>query len=223
MDPKEVRRARGEEIQYVRTMEFYEKVPIEQCYAKIGKAPISTRWIDINKGDQTNPTYRSRLVAREINTHRRDDLFTATPPLEALKVILSMAAISNRGEVVMVNDIRRTFFHARVKGDVFVQLPQEDINNGEDKMCGKLNYSMYGTRDAAQNWHEEYSGQLVNIGFVQGKASPCVLHHRVRGIRTCVHRGDYVSTGKPDELKWMKAQSEGKYSVKTQVLGPGEA
>ena len=72
LDPKEVRRAREEEIQYVRTMKFYDKVPIEQCYAKIGRAPISTRWIDINKGDQSNPNYRSRLVAREINTHRRD-------------------------------------------------------------------------------------------------------------------------------------------------------
>lgn len=56
LDPSEVRRAREEEIKYVRNMELYEKVAIEQCYAKIGKAPISRRWIDINKEDQTNPT-----------------------------------------------------------------------------------------------------------------------------------------------------------------------
>ena len=71
-------------------MDLYEKVPVSQCYERTGKAPISIRWIDINKGDAEKPNYRSRLVAREINTHKRDDLFAATPPLEALKIILSM-------------------------------------------------------------------------------------------------------------------------------------
>ena len=98
LHPKEVRRAREEEIKYVRDMDLYEKVPINECYMKTGKSPISVRCIDINKGDESNPNYRSRLVAREINTHKRDDLFAATPPLEALKLILSMVTIGNRGD-----------------------------------------------------------------------------------------------------------------------------
>ena len=80
LDPKEVRRARSEEIEYVHKMELYEKVPVEECWNVTGKNPISTRWIDINKGDASSPNYRSRLVAREINTHKREDLFAATPP-----------------------------------------------------------------------------------------------------------------------------------------------
>ena len=134
LDLGKVRRARAEENKYVKEMHLYEKVSIEQSFATTGEAPTSTRWIDINKGDQKNPTYRSRLVAREIDTHRRDDLFAATPPLEAFKAILSMAAISNQGEIVMINDISRAFFHARAKREVFVQLPQEDAEKGEERM-----------------------------------------------------------------------------------------
>ena len=211
LDPKMVRKAREEEIQYVRKMELYEKVPISLCYETNGEAPISVRWIDINKGDQSNPNYRSRLVAREINTHKRDDLFAATPPLEALKLILSMTATSNRGEIVMINDISRAFFHARAKRDVYVQLPTEDKEAGDENKCGKLKYSMYGTRDAAQNWYHEYSGHLINIGFQQGKASPCAFYHPERGIRTYIHGDDYVSTGKPQDLNWMKMQSRRKH------------
>ena len=55
----------------------------------------------------------------------------------------------------MVNDISRAFFHARAKREVFVQIPAEDKQVGEENMCGRLEYSMYGTRDAAQNWYEE--------------------------------------------------------------------
>ena len=188
----------------------------------IGKIPITMRWIDINKGDQENPNYRSRIVARELNTHKRDDLFAATPPLEALKLVLSMTATANKGEVVMINDISRAFFHAKVERDVFIQLPDEDRKPGEEHLCGKLRLSMYGTRDAAQNWYKEYSQQLIKIGFVQGIASPCTFYHNERQIRTYVHGDDYVSTGKPNDLKWMQTELEKKYQVKTQVLGPNE-
>ena len=64
LDPKEVRRARREEIEYVQKMQFYTKVPKSECIKETGKSPISVRWIDINKGDAKEPNYRSRLVAR---------------------------------------------------------------------------------------------------------------------------------------------------------------
>ena len=69
--------------------EVYKKVPIEDCWNATGAAPIGTRWVDVNKGDERNPEYRSRLVAKEIKTSKREDLFAATPPLEAMKIILA--------------------------------------------------------------------------------------------------------------------------------------
>ena len=74
LNPKEVQKARQEEIDYVHRMNLYTKVPNKEAYQAIGKSPISVRWIDINKGDMECPNYRSRLVAREINTSKRDDL-----------------------------------------------------------------------------------------------------------------------------------------------------
>ena len=222
LDLREVKRARKEEIDYIHKMSLYSKVPIQEAYEYTGKAPISVRWIDINKGDSKSPNYRSRLVAREINTSKRDDLFAATPPLEALKTILSITTSGNKGEMVMVNDISRAFFHAPAKRRVYVQLPNEDCNDGDQQFCGRLNFFMYGTRDAAQNWFTEYSRQLINIGFEQAKASPCTFYHRERSIRTYVHGDDYVSTGKLEQLQWLKTQLEKTFQVKTQTLGPGK-
>ena len=79
LDPKEVRRARKEEIEYVHKMGLCIKVPVKEAYEHNGKAPISVRWIDINKGDSECPNYRSRLVAREISTSKRDE-FVVDPP-----------------------------------------------------------------------------------------------------------------------------------------------
>ena len=65
--------ARLEEMRQVHEHKVYEKVPIEECWSKTGKNPIKTRWLDINKGDEDNPEYRSRLVAKEIKTDNRLD------------------------------------------------------------------------------------------------------------------------------------------------------
>ena len=121
----------------------------------------------------------------------------------------------------MVNDVSRAFFHARATRDVYAQLQAEDMAAGESQMCGKLNYSMYGTLDAAQNWQAECSQRLIESGFVRGTASPCVFHHVVLGIRTLVHGDDYVSVGQPDQLKWLEGQLQQKCKIKTQILGPG--
>ena len=52
----------------IRMQKVYTKVPIEECRRVTGKGPIGVRWVDVNKEDEVNPKYRSRLVAKEINT-----------------------------------------------------------------------------------------------------------------------------------------------------------
>ncbi len=71
---------------------MYEKVPIEECWKETGKAPIGVKWVDTNKGDKERPEFRCRLVAKEIKKDKREDLFAATPPLEAKKMLFSLWA-----------------------------------------------------------------------------------------------------------------------------------
>eukprot|EP00969_Alexandrium_andersonii_P048723 2137145-Alexandrium_andersonii.AAC.1 len=50
-------------------------------------------------------------------------------------------------------DIKRAFFHAKARREVYVDLPPEDAEEGT---CGVLKISMHDARDAAQNWEECY-------------------------------------------------------------------
>ena len=68
------------------------------CISETGKRPIGVRWVDIKKGDEESPEYRSRLVAKDLNRGvRRDDLFAATPSLEALKTLMSCGVTEGIG------------------------------------------------------------------------------------------------------------------------------
>ena len=66
LDPSKVREARKEEMEFVRKMKVYDKVPRSECPGK----PIPVRWVDTNKCTEGDPNYRSRVVAKELKaTH----------------------------------------------------------------------------------------------------------------------------------------------------------
>ena len=155
-----VRKARIEEMGEVMKHKVYVKVPIKECWEVTGRDPIGTRWVDVNKGDDQEPDYRSRWVAQEIKHDKRDDLFAATPPLEAKKLLLALAVTEGigyqsgdkrNGYRLDFIDVKRAYFHAKARREVYVKLPDEDYEPG---MCAKLLKALYGTRDAAQNWEE---------------------------------------------------------------------
>ena len=110
-----------------------------------------------------------------------DSFFAPTPPLESLRMVLSMATstigawkvdrdpTSATRTQISLMDISRAYFNAKVEDDAptYVQLPPEDDDHGV--LCAKLLCHMYGTRAAADGWQEEYSTSLVSkMGFVHG-------------------------------------------------------
>ena len=153
--------ARAKEVGYIRDKRVYTKILRSQA-SRHGWKLIQTRWIDINKGDDENPNYRSRLVGKEFNTEPMEGLFAGTPPLEAMRYIVHEAATIRSGEkmgskVIMIHDVARAFFEAPAVRNVCVEIPKEDKSEADvrhDKV-GHLKMSMYGIRDAAMNWQEE--------------------------------------------------------------------
>ena len=223
LEPSLVKAARALEMEYFKKLGVYEVVPREHQHATGGKI-IGVRWVDVNKGDATETNYRSRLVGREFNIGRDDALYAATPPLEALRLVISHAATHQSDGVrrmVMINDVRRAYFYAKIQRDVYVELPKEDEDFGTGKL-GKLKLCLYGTRDAAKGWQETLSAHLEKIGFRRGRGHPCVFYHPERDIKTLVHGDDYVSAGSSEAMAWMESELEKAYEIQTQKLSDAQ-
>ena len=60
----------------------------------------------------------------------------------------------------MYVDVSRAYLYARAERPVYDKLPDEDIEPGDEGKGGRLNMSMYGTRDAPLNWSKEYGDFL---------------------------------------------------------------
>ncbi len=184
-----VAEARKKELQYFCAKGVWIKRPKAEARTVTGKSAISVRWVDVNKGDDQSPRYRSRRVARQIKALDKsgDCYFAPAPPLESLRTILSLATTTIGDHVPDLDpkspdrtqsstlDITRAYFNAVKDGEdvTYVELPPEDQDH--QHMCAKLLRHMYGTRSAADGWQECYSTALLGMGSQQGWASPCTL------------------------------------------------
>ena len=190
LDSKLVHEGRKTEVKYMKDLKVYREATEEEMKA-CGAVPIPTQWIDVNKGDADSPLIRCRLVAME--TRRRTTgiakgpegiaaTFAATPPLEGVRLILSLAMSQMDVEkdddmrVVGFYDISRAHFHAPARRDIFIRTPMEDTENKTG--LGKLLQSMYGTRDAAQCFDVFAEESMNRMSFRTGIWCPLLLLQR---------------------------------------------
>ena len=139
--------ARREEMDHMLGHTFHI-VDKAECHAKTGKSPISTRWIDTDKSHgQGVMKVRSRFVARDFKKkgeRDREDLFCATPPLELLRVLVSLLVTRSplhQGRVrkMMFVDVKKAHLVPVCSEDVYIELPVEA--GGLHHQCGKLEES----------------------------------------------------------------------------------
>jgi hypothetical protein len=224
LDVEEVRKARQEEIEFVKQLKVYEEVPIGECWANTGKAPIGTRWVDILKGNLT----RSRLVAQDFKKKGegpREDLFAAMPPLEAKKALFRMAAAKLKGNFtrdgkkmkLMFIDVRKAHLNAACdKEHMYVSLPEEA--GAPPGTCGRLLRWLYGMRGAAQGWETEFGDKLVGIGFTKGRSTPVVFHRESDDTSLVVHGDDFTFLGYPGSLQEILAQMKSWWDIKLRAI-----
>ena len=160
-----VRLAECEEIAFLKRINLYVETDVAECWANTGKAPISTKWVKVNKGTAEAPEMRCRLVARDFKPKGekdRGDLFAAMPPLEAKKALFQQAVNENarnracgrEGIKLMLIDVKKAHLNG-VVGEASTlilncqakleRVENADVSNGGSTACDKLQAHGKGT------------------------------------------------------------------------------
>ena len=206
--------ARRKELDYFASNGVWVKRPVSEAVRVRGNNPIIVKWVDTNKGDDLEPNIRSRLVAREIRRAGEEPIFAPTPPLGSLRTLLSLAATDIPGKKkccrdskperrmqVTGFDISRAYLHAETDPSepTYANLPAEDPDSSNG-LCRLLKRHMYGTRKATDGWQQHYAKVMRDVGFKQGKASPCLFVHSEHNLMVSVHGDDFTVVGEKIEI-----------------------
>lgn len=197
-------------LDFMQDWKIGDLVPTSTARQRTGKMPIRGKWVNVNKQDEKNPLIRSRYVACEVNTYRDESLYASTPPLEALRFLLSWTATRSRAQPknnILLVDVRKAHLHADAEREVYVQLPPELRANHPGK-CWRLRKCLCGIRDAPKLREALYTKSLVNMGFVAGKASASCFFHPKLDVSCVVHGDDFSFSGNEEALCWVQKKME---------------
>ena len=183
-----------------------------------------TRWVYVKKPNQV----RCRLVAQEFaGSEKREDLYAGTPPMAATRYLLSDTVSRGRARVrqkrkLMVLDVKRAFLHGIATRTIYVELPGEESENG--KYVGRLNRTLYGTRDAPVAWLRAVRQDMEALGFQECKVTTGVFVHPDRDVRVVTHVDDFLVAGEYNDIAWLRDEMLKKYELKVQIAGwePGD-
>ena len=234
LDPERVRKARAEEVDFMLKLGVWKVVDVNEATAVTGRPPISVSWVDTNKGDEYKPILRSRLVVNEtkrVSGHMDPgEVFSATPPLECIRMQCSLMMSINRPTlgaepeddlVILLLDISRAHLHCPMRREVYTRLPLEHPEGGNAQRCGKLVMTVYGCRDAGQNFELAVYDALAEAGSTRGSTNPCCYRHDERRLSISHHGDDFTIMGRRGDAHWMEARLGKRFLVKNRgCLGP---
>ena len=93
----------------------------------------------------------------------------------------------------------------RLRREIFIEIRHDDFQHSDGTKVGRLNLSLYCTRDAAQNSVRAYTEVLTKSGFETGKYSAQNFWHPEKDIAVSVHGDDFSATADEESLKWLES------------------
>ncbi|CAB1096463.1 unnamed protein product [Ectocarpus sp. CCAP 1310/34] len=149
---------------------------------------------------------KSRIVVQGF--HQEDtgeDKASSVATLEAVHLVVAVAA--QNGFVLKQADIKTAFLHARIPANadpIYVCPPKGfECSPEQARQVWRLKAWLYGLRLSPKGWCSTFHDFLIEKGFVQSKADPCLYILEAEGVILLVYVDDILLSGKDEEKVMM--------------------
>jgi hypothetical protein len=163
---------------------------------------IKTKWIyDLKRnGDGDLLRRRARGVVKgftqKLGEHYFES-FAAVVRYDSVRMLFAL--IAARGLDFWLIDFVGAYLNAKPQGENYLEIPEGFKNHyslpGIDTVL-KMNLTIYGTMDGANNWFNELNKTFNKLGHRQSRADPCIrIHHSDDGYTITSTYTDDVAGG----------------------------
>ena len=138
---------------------------------------------------------KARLCAQDFAHHqKRDDLYSPTPSVTALRLLLSLA--SSRGHRLRVGDFSTAFLHAPMDIETFVRPPQVYAKQG---VLWRLRKALYGMRRAPKLFFNLLHEILSELGMQSLRSEPTFYFKG--SLLLLIHVDDPLVAGTDEDIE----------------------
>ena len=146
-----------------------------------GRKAIGSKWVFKIKrnADGSVERYKARLVAKGYDQKEGIDYNETFAPVvngKSIRVVFTLAAM-NDWEIDHL-DVKTAFLNADIKEEVYTEQPEGYKEEGKEHMVCRLNKTLYGIKQAPNEWNNEINGCIVSLGFSRCVSDTCVYVKR---------------------------------------------
>ena len=99
--------------------------------------------------------------------------YAPTTQMISVRVLLQLAATLDL--TVHQVDVKAAYLNAPIDCEIYLELAKGYEVPGKDKkLVYKLNKTLYGLKQSSRNWNSVLNNELINNGFKQSLADPCM-------------------------------------------------
>jgi hypothetical protein len=144
-----------------------------------GRECIPSGWDFKMKTDRSGLPCRlkARFFAkgyRQVKGIDYQDSFAPVVRYDSLRVIISIAA--HRDLELIQLDVTAAFLNGVIEELVYIAQPEGYVVTGRESEVCRLNKGIYGICQASRIWNKTLHDALIDYGFTQSAADPCVYH-----------------------------------------------
>ena len=192
---------------------------------------IKSGWVNRKKykSDGTLERCKSRIVARgnfQVPGVDYDDVFAPGARYSSVRTVLANGSKhmqEHPGEYDIDQwDVDTAFLYAKIEEEVYMEQPQgfEKFGPNGEKLVCKLRKSIYGLKQSPRNWNKELHNLMIEDGFVQSNADPCVYIKRCTSDATkpplvvVIYVDDLIAGGMRKMREAFEKALLGRYKIK---------
>ncbi len=143
-----------------------------------GKQAVGGRWVyAVKESADGTLTHKARYVAKGYSQIKDVDYFETYAPttkMTSVRVLMQLAAQLDL--VVHQLDVKTAYLNSPIDCEIYLEQAEGYEIEGEnnEKLVYKLNKSLYGLKQSGRNWNSVLNDELIEIGFKQSLADPCM-------------------------------------------------
>ena len=132
--------------------------------------PISCKWVFKTKKDSKGniEMYKARLVVKG-STQKEgvdyNETFSPASSKDSFRII--MALVAHFDLELHQMDVKTTFLNGHLHEEVYMQQPEGFKENGKEHLVCRLKKSIYGLKQASQQWYLKFDEVITSFGFTK--------------------------------------------------------
>ena len=188
----------------------------EEIMPSKGVNIVTSKWVfkpKLHSNGSLNKL-KVRLMARgfsQVYSVNFEGTFALIFRFDTLCLFLTIVALKDLE--CHIFDVNNVFTESILKEDIYMA-PLSGVDISSDKVFQVL-WSLYGLKQAAQDWHEKCITEMIKLSFQQCAADSCLLIHYQKKIMVLLYVDDIsIAFKQLNNVLWFKSEFQKIFKIK---------